>query len=69
MFFIYFFIIYFFQTIIFVRHHTKSGFEISGYIDFEHSLRRSNSREEGAVDWHLIFMEKKRLWPQQTDLG
>ena len=57
------------QTIIFLRHYTKSGFEISGYIDFEQSLRKARSREEDSLNWDEIFSEKKRLWPQPTDLG
>lgn len=57
------------STIIFLRHVTKKGIEISGYIDFEWSLRMSRSREEDAVDWAAVFKGKKHLWPTKKDLG
>ena len=57
------------STVIFLRHVTKTGHEISGYIDFEDSLRRTRSREEGAVDWVAVFKGEKRLWPTLSDLG
>lgn len=57
------------STIVFLRHVTKKGIEISGYIDFEWSLRMSRSREEDAVDWTAVFKGKKHLWPTKKDLG
>jgi hypothetical protein len=58
------------QTIIFLRQTTKSGFELSGYIDFAHSLSQTCSRNaKGVRDWTVIFREKKRLWPMPSDLG
>lgn len=57
------------STIIFLRHLTKKGIEISGYIDFEWSLRMSRSREEDAVDWESVFRGKRHLWPTKKDLG
>lgn len=58
-----------FQTILYLRLTKKNGVEISGYIDFQHSLRRARSREEGSVDYTAIFAGKKRLWPSPYDLG
>ncbi|XP_063709026.1 cilia- and flagella-associated protein 299-like [Culicoides brevitarsis] len=57
------------STIIFLRHVTKRGVEISGYIDFEWSLRMSRSRHEDAVDWGAVFKGKRHLWPSKKDLG
>lgn len=57
------------STIIFLRHMTKKGIEISGYIDFEWSLRMSRSREEDAIDWAAVFKGKRHLWPTKKDLG
>lgn len=52
-----------------MRHHTKTGYEISGYIDYEESLRRSRLQQDCAIDWYGIFHENKRLWPQSNDLS
>ncbi|XP_053625510.1 cilia- and flagella-associated protein 299-like [Plodia interpunctella] len=49
------------QTIIFIRHFTKGGFEISGYIDYAHRLLSEN--------WTTFFKGKKQLWPTENDLG
>lgn len=49
------------QTIIFLRHHTRGGFEISGYIDFGHRLITES--------WVPFFKYKKTLWPRNSDLG
>lgn len=57
------------STIIFLRHTAKTGFEVSGYIDFEWSLRRCRSKEEGSIDWEAVFKGKKHLWPTVRDLG
>lgn len=57
------------STIIFLRHVTRKGYEKSGYIDFEWSLRMSHSREEDAIDWEAVFKGKKHLWPTSKDLG
>ncbi|XP_025836155.1 uncharacterized protein C4orf22 homolog [Agrilus planipennis] len=48
-------------TIIFVRHYTKKGFEISGYIDYAQRLK--------TEDWKPIFKGTKKIWPKATDLG
>ncbi|XP_037869236.1 cilia- and flagella-associated protein 299 isoform X2 [Bombyx mori] len=49
------------QSIIFIRHFTKGGFEISGYIDYAHRLVSEN--------WAQFFRSKKMLWPRDKDLG
>lgn len=48
-------------TIIFIRHYTKAGFEVSGYIDYADRLRHQ--------DWLPIYQGKKRLWPRTDDLS
>ncbi|GLV41925.1 uncharacterized protein CBL_00387 [Carabus blaptoides fortunei] len=48
-------------TIIFLRHFTKTGFEVSGYIDYADRLKKQ--------DWLPIFKGKKRLWPRLDDLS
>lgn len=49
------------QSIIFIRHFTKGGFEISGYIDYAHRLVSEN--------WTPFFRSSKMLWPRDNDLG
>ncbi|XP_026472482.1 uncharacterized protein C4orf22 homolog [Ctenocephalides felis] len=49
------------KTIIFLRHYTKTGFEISGYIDYAEKLVTD--------DWTDFFKGNKRLWPKTNDLG
>lgn len=48
-------------TIIFLRHYTKTGFEVSGYIDFAERLKNE--------DWKPFFKGNKRIWPRLDDLG
>ncbi|XP_045783497.1 cilia- and flagella-associated protein 299-like isoform X1 [Maniola jurtina] len=49
------------QSVIFIRHFTKGGFEISGYIDYAHRLI--------SEDWGPYFRNNKMLWPKDSDLG
>ncbi|GJQ84006.1 hypothetical protein Trydic_g10473 [Trypoxylus dichotomus] len=49
------------STIIFLRHFTKTGFEVSGYIDYGERLVNE--------DWKPFFKGLQRLWPRPTDLG
>ncbi|CAG9864750.1 unnamed protein product [Phyllotreta striolata] len=49
------------STIIFLKYVTKSGFEISGYIDYAEKLAN--------VDWKPFFRGKKRIVPKPNDLG
>ncbi|XP_048508048.1 cilia- and flagella-associated protein 299-like [Athalia rosae] len=48
-------------TIVFLRHLTRYGFEVSGYIDYRQRLN--------AEDWTSYFQGRKRLWPSPTDLA
>jgi len=49
------------QTIIHVHEVTKSGYELSGYIDFRDRLRKE--------EWSQYFSGKKRLSPTKADLS
>uniref|UniRef100_A0A336KQS2 Cilia- and flagella-associated protein 299 n=1 Tax=Culicoides sonorensis TaxID=179676 RepID=A0A336KQS2_CULSO len=57
------------STIIYLRHKTKKGVEISGYIDFEWSLKNARNRKENCIDWEAVFKGNKHLWPTVNDLG
>ncbi|KAI9585363.1 cilia- and flagella-associated protein 299-like isoform 1-T1 [Glossina fuscipes fuscipes] len=57
------------STIIFLKHRLKSGFEISGYIDYEHSLRRANLHAEDYIDWGGVFEERVVLKPKRSHLS
>ncbi|XP_053556113.1 cilia- and flagella-associated protein 299 [Bombina bombina] len=48
-------------TIIFIRDKTKTGPEISGYIDYSHRLK--------TEDFEVYFSGKKKLMPVPTDLS
>lgn len=52
-----------------MRYRQSNGIEISGFIDFEESLRESITSGEKATDWTAIFNETKKLRPKKTDLG
>lgn len=47
----------------------KTGFEVSGYIDFEHSLHETNLQIEGCIDWAGVFSERIKLKPRPSDLS
>ncbi|XP_060535436.1 cilia- and flagella-associated protein 299-like [Cylas formicarius] len=49
------------STIIFLRAFTKSGVEVSGYIDYTDRLTKEN--------WKPFFKGLARLMPKRTDLG
>ncbi|XP_057672118.1 cilia- and flagella-associated protein 299-like [Diorhabda carinulata] len=49
------------STIIFLKYMTKSGFEVSGYIDYAEKLVKE--------DWKPFFQGKKRVVPKPIDLG
>ncbi|XP_063972343.1 cilia- and flagella-associated protein 299-like [Diachasmimorpha longicaudata] len=49
------------STIIFIRVITRSGYEVSGYIDFAHRLKREN--------WKAFFKGRRKLRPRKTDLS
>lgn len=52
-----------------MRHRQANGVEISGFIDFEESLRKCINLEEAPTDWYAVFNHSKRIWPTKQDLG
>ncbi|XP_058464991.1 cilia- and flagella-associated protein 299-like [Malaya genurostris] len=56
------------STIIYIRYCRKNA-EISGYIDYEQALRRTNKDKENALDWKAIFKEERTLYPTKIDLS
>ncbi|KAH8377652.1 hypothetical protein KR093_006440, partial [Drosophila rubida] len=57
------------STIIFVQLRQRSGFDISGYIDFEQSLRECTARKADRTNWKSVFEGKTLLRPKRTDLS
>lgn len=57
------------QTIIYLSRRWPTGKEISGYIDFADSLQRHSRKEDGSIDWHDIFAERKLIAVSPSDLG
>ncbi|KAH8273820.1 hypothetical protein KR044_001145, partial [Drosophila immigrans] len=66
--FIYYYIA-FFQTIIFVQLRQRNGFDVSGYIDFEQSLRDCTTQKPHHRNWRSVFEGKTLLRPKKTDLS
>ncbi|KAM7352193.1 cilia- and flagella-associated protein 299 [Cochliomyia hominivorax] len=56
------------STIIYIKYRLKSGFEVSSYIDYEHSLRQANLHI-GHHNWSGIFGKEEPLIPKPTDLS
>ncbi|XP_037052322.1 cilia- and flagella-associated protein 299-like [Bradysia coprophila] len=57
-------------TIISIKGRQSNGDEISGFIDYEESLRKTILEfDEDATDWYEIFKENKRIMPTMSDLG
>ncbi|XP_017859931.1 PREDICTED: uncharacterized protein C4orf22 homolog isoform X1 [Drosophila arizonae] len=57
-------------TIVFLIMRSQKGFDISGYIDLEQSLRESSCRNsEHYVNWQAIFEGKAKLVPGPHDLS
>uniref|UniRef100_A0A8C2DM41 Cilia- and flagella-associated protein 299 n=1 Tax=Cyprinus carpio TaxID=7962 RepID=A0A8C2DM41_CYPCA len=54
-------LLFFLQSIIFIRDRNSHGQEISGYIDYSHRLK--------SEDFEPYFSGKKRLMPKPTDLS
>ncbi len=53
-----------------MTHRQPNGNEISGFIDYEDSLRKSILEfDEGVTDWFEIFKGTKRIQPNKNDLG
>ncbi|XP_053688651.1 cilia- and flagella-associated protein 299-like [Sabethes cyaneus] len=56
------------STIIYIRY-CRMNAEISGYIDYEQALRRTNKDKENALDWKAIFKGEQILYPTKIDLS
>lgn len=52
-----------------MRFINRRGSEISGYIDYEDSLKKYRSRVPTATDWHAVFCNEIYLKPTKYDLG
>lgn len=52
-----------------MKYRLPSGFEISGYIDYESSLRRAATKSKNATDWQGIFEERVMLKPRPHHLS
>ncbi|KAF5307689.1 hypothetical protein FQR65_LT06744 [Abscondita terminalis] len=48
-------------TIIYMRFFTRTGFEVSGYIDYAHRLK--------LEDWKPFFKSGRKFYPNNNDLG
>ncbi|XP_002021696.2 cilia- and flagella-associated protein 299 [Drosophila persimilis] len=57
------------SSIIFISTRDSKGFSISGYIDYEQSLRHCKLGYSSAHDWVNIFAGNKRLEPNENDLS
>ncbi|XP_017872700.1 PREDICTED: uncharacterized protein C4orf22 homolog isoform X1 [Drosophila arizonae] len=57
------------STIIFVQLRQRTGFDISGYIDYEDSLRLNSLQMIGCTNWQAIFEGRILLRPKHTDLS
>lgn len=57
------------QTIIFLQVRMRSGFDISGYIDYEKSLRDCGMKVPEYTNWKAVFEGRILLRPKPTDLS
>ncbi|KAH8418890.1 hypothetical protein KR222_009757 [Zaprionus bogoriensis] len=57
------------QTIVYLQVRQQNGFDISGYIDYEESLRNSMQRKPNHIDWKAVFKGRILLRPRPTDLS
>ncbi|EDV57880.1 cilia- and flagella-associated protein 299 [Drosophila erecta] len=57
------------STILFVSTRDSRGFNVSGYIDFEQSLRRFRIAGSKSHPWADIFAGRRRLEPNEQDLS
>ncbi|EDW12423.1 cilia- and flagella-associated protein 299 [Drosophila mojavensis] len=57
------------STIILLQLRQRSGFDISGYIDYEDSLSACAQHKLGALDWKGIFEGRILLRPNQDHLS
>ncbi|XP_044748970.1 cilia- and flagella-associated protein 299-like [Coccinella septempunctata] len=49
------------STVIYIRHETETGHEVSGYIDYSERIENEN--------WRSFFQGKKQIFPNSKDLG
>lgn len=47
----------------------RSGFDVSGYIDYEQSLRHCTFRKPDFTNWRAVFEGRELLKPKPTDLS
>ncbi|KAH8418869.1 hypothetical protein KR222_007240 [Zaprionus bogoriensis] len=57
------------STIIFLQVRMSSGFDISGYIDYEKSLRDCSQKKPEHTRWKDVFEGRVLLRPKPTDLS
>ncbi|KAL7740462.1 hypothetical protein ACLKA6_006994 [Drosophila palustris] len=57
------------STIIFLVVRLPSGFDVSSYKDFEHSLRLFDMNTRGATNWKGVFEGTHKLLPKPSDLS
>ncbi|SPP86015.1 cilia- and flagella-associated protein 299 [Drosophila guanche] len=57
------------SSIIFISTRNSKGFLISGYIDYEQSLRHLKLGHHSEHDWVNIFAGNQRLEPTEQDLS
>lgn len=57
------------STIIFLQIRKRSGFDISGYIDYADSLMGFTVNRHGATNWKAVFEGRAMLRPNRHDLS
>ncbi|XP_030561470.1 cilia- and flagella-associated protein 299-like isoform X1 [Drosophila novamexicana] len=57
------------STIIFLQVQQRSGFDLSGYIDYEKSLRDCSLKVPNRTNWRAVFEGRARLRPKPNDLS
>ncbi|EDW12427.2 cilia- and flagella-associated protein 299 [Drosophila mojavensis] len=57
------------STIIFLQVRQRSGFDISGYIDYQKSLHDCTFRKPDHTNWRAVFEGRELLKPKPTDLS
>ncbi|XP_034473177.1 cilia- and flagella-associated protein 299-like [Drosophila innubila] len=57
------------STIIFIVVRLPSGFDVSSYKDYEHSLRQFDMSTRGSTNWKGVFQGTHKLRPRPSDLS
>ncbi|EDV99484.1 cilia- and flagella-associated protein 299 [Drosophila grimshawi] len=57
------------STIIFLQVRQRSGFDISGYIDYADSLLAANLHMVGCTNWKAVFEGRIMLRPKRSHLS